>query len=408
MGVTNKPRKRIWVQQVAVEADAYETRVKVARAKGLASADEPIAEGVIEHVRRARDAALREDPIPGRWGNWIHGTLVEVAYRRLHAARAQLIELYDVNELYSEIPAAVARAQFTLHRDDPRQISVADLSAEPVERLRPRLRRLLDDSYESLDRQFAQLRSFRNIVLSAALVIGALTTITIIVVALHPSVMPLCFPKEVITGTSPIVTEAQGQNCPTSSGTRGPSGGDILVVALLGLLGGALTASVSIRRLRGTSTPYDVPVALAMLKVPLGAFTAILALVAIQGDFVPGLTVLDSQEQILAYALIFGFAQQVFTRLLDNKAQDLLEGLPNKDASTPPPRPLDTHVQPAGERPSNRGDTSDEALGIPPDTSTLDTPVEPHYLPNPEGDDEAQTHDDETSPLPDPPERDDR
>jgi hypothetical protein len=37
-----------------------------------------------------------------------------------------------------------------------------------------------------------------------------------------------------------------------------------------------------------------------MLKGPLGAFTPVVGPVAIQGDFVPGLSVLDSQEQILA------------------------------------------------------------------------------------------------------------
>ncbi|MCI0686123.1 MAG: hypothetical protein L0Y54_02635 [Sporichthyaceae bacterium] len=110
----------------------------------------------------------------------------------------------------------------------------------------------------------------------------------------------------------------------------------IVVIALMGLLGGSLAAAVSIRNLRGTSAPYDVPIALAMLKVPLGAFTAIIGLVAIRGEFVPGLTALDSQEQILAYALVLGFAQQVFTRLLDRRAEDLLQALPSKDATTAP------------------------------------------------------------------------
>ena len=115
-----------------------------------------------------------------------------------------------------------------------------------------------------------------------------------------------------------------------------PHGNDIVVVSLLGLLGGALAAAVSIRNLRGTSTPYDVPVALSLLKVPLGAFTAIVGLVAIQGDFVPGLSALDSQQQILAYALVLGYGQQVFTYTLDRRAQTLLDGLPAKDGSAPP------------------------------------------------------------------------
>ena len=110
------------------------------------------------------------------------------------------------------------------------------------------------------------------------------------------------------------------------------------MVALLGLLGGALAAAVSIRNLRGTSTPYDVPVALALLKVPLGAFTAIVGLVALQGSFVPGLSALDSQQQILAYALVLGYAQQVFTFSLDRRAQTLLDGLPAKDPTVAPAR----------------------------------------------------------------------
>lgn len=124
---------------------------------------------------------------------------------------------------------------------------------------------------------------------------------------------------------------------------------------------------MSIRNLKGTSTPYDVPVALAMLKVPLGAFTAMLAVVAIQGDFVPGLSVLDSQEQILAYALIFGFAQQLLTRLLDQRAQTLLEGLPGGTAAEPPPAQEPSMAQPpaapptAEEQPAGEGEAGPAA-----------------------------------------------
>jgi hypothetical protein len=75
--------------------------------------------------------------------------------------------------------------------------------------------------------------------------------------------MPLCFPHEIITARD---TFEHGLNCPTRSRTTAASGGDVLIVALLGLLGGALAASVSIPNLEGTRTPYDVPVALALLK----------------------------------------------------------------------------------------------------------------------------------------------
>jgi hypothetical protein len=332
-------RRRIWVQQVAVDADKLEMRVRAARARGgLTASQEVVADGVDRCVQKARAAAFRDDPIPGRVANWWRGTLVEAAYRNMHTARAQLFDLMDANELRAEIPMVVARANATLRRDDPRLITVEELEAETVEGLRPRMRRVVGDSYEQLDLEHAQLRSFRNILLIAAVFIAVLTAGTIYFVSRNPSLMPLCFDREVASGVEPLGTTVAGKNCPTGSGqTVGPAGSDILVVAVLGALGGALAATLSIRNLKGTSTPYDVPVALAFLKVPLGALTAILALIAIQGDFVPGLSILDSQGQILAYALVFGFAQQAFSRLLDQRAQSLLEGLPGGTSTEPAP-----------------------------------------------------------------------
>jgi hypothetical protein len=263
-------RRRIWVQHVAVDADRLEMRVEAARARGgLTASQEVVADGVIRCLHKARAAAFRDDPIPGRMANWWRGTLVEAAYRNMHTARAQLIDLMDANELRAEIPMVVARANATLHRDDPRRTTVEELEAETVEGLRPRMRRVVGDSYEKLDLEHAQLRSFRNILLIAALFIAVITAGTIVFVSLHPALMPLCFDREVATGVEPLATTVTGKNCPTSSGdAAGPGGSDILVVAALGALGGALAATLSIRNLRGTSTPYDVPVALAFLKVP--------------------------------------------------------------------------------------------------------------------------------------------
>ena len=339
-------RKRIWVQHVAVETDKLRLRLEAARARGdLNKSQQVIAEGIPAFLDKARDAAFRDDPVPGRWANWWRGTLVEVAYRNLHAARAQMVDLYDRNQLRAEIPLVVARANATMHRDDPRRITVEELEAESVDSLRPRMRRVIADSYEQLDLEHAQLRSFRNILLLAASFVIALLAVTLVVVARYPNFMPLCFPNEVVNAQTGVTT-VQGINCPTGSGLKDPQGTDILIVAMLGALGGALTATFSIRNLKGTSTPYDVPIALAVLKVPFGALTAILTLVAIQGKFVPGLSVLDSQGQILAYALVFGFAQQALSRLLDRQAQTLLEGLPGGTATEPNPPGSRTLQQP--------------------------------------------------------------
>jgi hypothetical protein len=328
--MTDKPRhKKVRVPTVAVGVQVLETRLDVAVAQGLSPNQMAAADGVRRLLRRAEEAAYGIDPSPGPVSRWWSGALVDAANQNLHAARAQMIDVYDDAEIAAEIPSALNRMQQTMHRDEVRRrMADSGITSDVIARQRAFLRRAIEDSYDALDRQYERLRSFRNIILLLALCIAVLVAITIVVVWTNPVFMPLCFPSDGLAadGSSTL-------NCPTGEGFGVPHGNDIVVVALLGLLGGALAAAVSIRNLRGTSTPYDVPVALSLLKVPLGAFTAIVGLVAIQGDFVPGLSALDSQQQILAYALVLGYGQQVFTYTLDRRAQTLLDGLPSKDGS---------------------------------------------------------------------------
>jgi hypothetical protein len=99
------------------------------------------------------------------------------------------------------------------------------------------------------------------------------------------------------------------------------------------------SSSIRHPKVRGTSTPYDVPLALAILKVPTGALTAVVGILLLGGGFVPGFSELDSQRQILAYALIFGYAQQLATRLIDNQSQSILGGVHSKDSKSKQARP---------------------------------------------------------------------
>jgi hypothetical protein len=122
--------------------------------------------------------------------------------------------------------------------------------------------------------------------------------------------------------------------CP--AGGRSPGRADVFIVVGLGVLGGVLAAAVSIRRLHMSSTPYDVPLALAVLKLPTGALTALAGVLLVGGGFVPGLSDLDSQQQILAYAMVFGYAQQLATRLVDDHAREVMNKLPAKDPGGEP------------------------------------------------------------------------
>jgi len=113
------------------------------------------------------------------------------------------------------------------------------------------------------------------------------------------------------------------------------------VVEIIGMIAAALAAATSLRRTRVRPALYSVPVALAALKLPCGALTALVGLLLIQGDFVPGFNSLDSSAQILAWAIVFGYAQQLFTRLVDERAYVVLG-----ETESPEGRTVTSDVEP--------------------------------------------------------------
>jgi uncharacterized membrane protein YczE len=108
---------------------------------------------------------------------------------------------------------------------------------------------------------------------------------------------------------------------------------DLVIVELVGLTAAAIATAAAIRSIRGSSARYSLPVALAALKLPTGAITAFLGLLLMRGQFVPGLSALDTSAQILAWALVFGYAQQLFTRLVDQQGQTVLNSVGPPDVN---------------------------------------------------------------------------
>jgi hypothetical protein len=180
-------------------------------------------------------------------------------------------------------------------------------------------------------REVTRVRSFRNVLL----VTFAILTVAAIGVAVlgvvQPTAVPLCFQPDgkVVcpTGESPAGDDVDAVIAATVSPW------DLALVELMGLLAAAVAAAFALRGIRGTTTPYGLPVALALLKLPTGALTAVLGLLLMRGQFVPGLSALDSSAQVLAWAIVFGYAQQLFTRLVDTQAQVVLDDVAGKSAT---------------------------------------------------------------------------
>jgi hypothetical protein len=318
--------RRIWAQDVLVRADRLQAKLDAIKADNtLTPGNHELAGAVESRLKDARCAALRVSPRPSRASNWWRGTVVEAAYQNLHAAEILIVSLYDDNQVAAEIPEAIARVEVSLDRDDPRRIAALRLQdAKPEDpATRERLAKAVQIGFEAADAEHARVRSFRNAVVGSAAVLAVILAGFVAYVWYHPTVMPLCF--------------IQDGKTVCATGGDSPSHFDLVTVAALGVLGGMLAAIVSIRNMQGTSLAYDVPTALAALKLPVGALSAMGGLLLIKANFVPGLSQLDSQEQILAYAFTFGVAQQLLIGMVDRHAQELLSAAPSKAASSTRP-----------------------------------------------------------------------
>jgi hypothetical protein len=356
----------------ACQDTAATSYVKAATTRHLAAARQ--AAGVEEDGQSPIRFA-RRDLLVNAWT----GASVEGAFVNLHAAEVVLANLYNDQDIDSRVPDVLARMRTCMAADDYRRIKAEMLFGEQANgrphsmiarpwrrnghsnghpaqgrfvqrgdngggpdtlaRRRAGLRDAMRVSYDAADELHTRVRSFRNVLIVSAVVLSVLVLAVCAVGIRWPKTIPLCFqPSFTASGAPPqpiTVEQTSSFACPSSTGRSVPRSGDVPIVALMGLLGGALSATFGIQKLRGTSTPYAIPVALSSMKLPAGALTAIVGLILIHGEFVPGLSELDSQGQILAYAVLLGVAQHLFTRFVDRRAETVLNSLPSKDGSSP-------------------------------------------------------------------------
>jgi hypothetical protein len=384
-----QPRRTRWQEYVI--SKAYYLDNERNRLCDQACQDTPatsyVKAATTRHLAAARRAAgveedgqtpirfARRDLLVNAWT----GASVEGAFVNLHAAEVVLANLYNDQDIDSRVPDILARMRTCMAADDERRIKAEMLFGEQANgrppsptarpwrrngrsnghhpaqgrfahrgdngggpdtaRRRAGLRDAMRVSYDAADELHTQVRSFRNVLIVSAVVLSVLVLAVCAVGIRWPKTIPLCFqPSFTASGAPPqpiTVEQTSSFACPSSTGRSVPRSGDVPIVALMGLLGGALSATFGIQKLRGTSTPYAIPVALSSMKLPAGALTAIVGLILIHGEFVPGLSELDSQGQILAYAVLLGVAQHLFTRFVDRRAETVLNSLPSKDGHTP-------------------------------------------------------------------------
>jgi hypothetical protein len=256
----------------------------------------------------ARDIVERRPALRAAWS----GVDVERAWLNIHAVEVTLIRLSDPVTVSAKIPDIIADASQVLRPDDERlkrlrEYKPRDVKKEDREFIAQDVRTV----YAGSTSEHVRARSFRNILFAATFVLTVFAVGFAILAASWPEIS-LC-----------ATTHPPAQPCPR-----------LWHVEVLGLLAASLIGALAIRRMRGTSTPYAVPMASLLVKLPSGALTAVGGLLLIQAGFLGPAVAAANTAQLVAYALIFGASQQTFTRLIDRQAQNVLDAVPSTDRDT--------------------------------------------------------------------------
>lgn len=340
-----------------------------------------LVDAIRRHLTAARQAATKDSLCPNRRLVVIrrifrNGPLIERAQSNLDAAEAQLLNLVPASYILGQMPCMLRHVQCHLPATDPsrqeferivRRLGLNDPDRplpqdsgsqgkreNTVKAERGKIVTAVRAASSAALRERVRLRNFRNVVVATTVVMALLAIGVAVTGFLSPATIPLCFAPEASGQAMVVCPTAQSESFPTAPAKNTESGTqkdidnytqetvsqkDLLVVELVGLTAAAVASAAAIRRIKGSSERHSLPVALAALKLPTGAVTAFLGLLLMRGQFVPGLSALDTSAQILAWALVFGYAQQLFTRFVDQQGQTVLNNVRSSESPQPSPGP---------------------------------------------------------------------
>ncbi|WES63205.1 hypothetical protein P0L94_12140 [Microbacter sp. GSS18] len=222
---------------------------------------------------------------------------------RLRALAGAEKSVKDKEEERSKVASVPAAAQTAADSEEQRR-KARELTPGSMVRAAAVLRA----AYAAGSEKYRQVRDFRNILILTGLVTFLIATTLGIAGLVAPAALDACWDGI----------------CP--SGRAVPHPGDVTIIQLYGLVGAAATGAIAVPRLRGTATPYAVPIWSLVLKLPLGAITAYLGLTLLH--VVNGITITSVQE-LAAWAVVFGASQEALTHMIDQRAQSVLNSVPS-------------------------------------------------------------------------------
>jgi hypothetical protein len=253
----------------------------------------------------ARIAAAREAARTHLRRDWFTGVSFDRAWSSLQAAEELLIVYMPARDLKAVTPDLIAELESRLTSEDPRLAKYRkelETCGQPnPEELTPAQRSQIRAARHTANTAayVAQgvVRRWRNLLLA----VGAAIFFVAVLVAILDLAVPDFLPLEDPSGGSNQVWE----------------------VELMGALGGAIGAVFAINRFSGYTDPNGLPLYQALLRIPVAAAVALLGVLLLQNNVIDALKP-QSADAVLAYAVVFGYAQEPLLRMVDRKAGEVL------------------------------------------------------------------------------------
>ncbi|MEV4318612.1 hypothetical protein [Actinocrispum sp. NPDC049592] len=294
--------------QLTVESRARRVRADLAALPGNTTTEAARTAAAVS--LRIVDEALRS--ADRKWwrsgASWWSGWYIERAWRALHEAEIYLAAADP--ELEARLPGLRARIGLYLEETDPRRLAVEAENpdrAVVIDALRA--------AFDASDDSHAAARALRNKLFVISVALFVLNSVLGLIGILKPGLIPMCIPPNRGTLIATL--------CPT--GTASASGWDVWLVQLFGALGATISVVLLLIRRRPDLSPYVLVGYQALVKILLGSALAVVGMLALGAGLVSGIVYVGSQAALLLWGVIFGYAQQVGTRLLDNYADRLMD-----------------------------------------------------------------------------------
>jgi hypothetical protein len=258
---------------------------------------------------------------------WWTGYDVDQAWTALHTASEALLIIQDPGDVKAQLGDMAAAVVTALNVGDIRAkgyLKTLELLAQPSRNIgaddRKQLRAIREICNNSFDAAHGDARVYRN----TLILLGSLLAIVLAAVAI-------------------VASRDIGFRSVFSAST--PGSWYVFELELAASLAGLTTAVLTLQNYTGFQFTYGLPFVQAFLKGTTGAATGLLGVLLVRSGIVTSLK-LQTGGAVFATAVVFGSAQYLFTRIVDQQAKKILDaagsrndpsGNPKVPAGTPPP-----------------------------------------------------------------------